>query len=502
MFGFIKKSVDKIYAPVEDDGPAAKTPVSENLEENLRFIKGKFGSSFDLLISKTFVGSNDAAFLICDGMCNSLFLSHSIIKPILAAENLPRRAGEQIEAIETRIITDMEKIKTETLEEVISALTAGFVVLLIDGTSKTGTFGVQGYQMRSIAEPSTEAQERGAREGFVENFKINATLVRRRLQTPQARIDMYKMGKASETRVCVCYMADRVEPEILREVKNRLKNADFDTIFESGYIQPYLDEEGFSLFSAVGVTERPDVFCAKLTEGRVGIIIDGTPFALIVPHLFIENFHSFDDYANRPYYAVFIRLLKIISFFLSILTPGVYVAVATFNQELLPKTLLFDIISSHAKTPFPIILEAVIIHVIFEIMREAGLRLPKSVGHAVSIVGGLVIGDAAVSAGLIAPPMLIVVALTAITSFVVPKLYEPMAILRFVFIFIGGIAGLYGIGAACVFLLFNMCRISPYGIPFMSPLSPFETAAMRDTLLRFGWKRLGRRKMKVQNLNG
>lgn len=502
MFDFLKKAIDKKYAPVNAANEAPEIPISCSLKENLSYLKSKFGGSFDLLIREVKIGGNDAAFIVCDGMCNNLFLSQSVIWPILNSEKISGTPEEQIEIIKTVVITDIEKIQTDNMSKVISALTSGFIVVMIDGSAKVATFGVQGYPMRSIDEPSTEVQERGAREGFVENFKMNASLVRRRLQTPDARIEMIQMGKASSTRVCICYMNDRVDKKILANVKKRLSEAEFDTVFESGYIQPYLDQKGLSFFSGVGVTERPDVFCSKLTEGRIGIFVDGTPFALIVPYLFIEHFHSFDDYANRPYYALFIRLLKIISFFLSVFTPGLYVAVATFSQELLPKTLLFDIISSHAKTPFPILLEAVIIHIIFEVMREAGLRLPKSIGHAASIVGGLVIGEAAVSAGLIAPPMLIVVALTAITSFVVPNLYEPMAVLRLIFIFVGGIMGLYGIGAVCILILFNMCRINPYGIPFMSPFSPFETAAIRDTILRLGWKQLSKRKMKIQDLNG
>lgn len=502
MFDFLKKAADLKYAPVGEFKNNDETTISSSLKANIDYLKMKFGKSFDLMIREVKIGKTDGAFIICDGMCNSLFLSQSVIWPILNSDKPKGTPDEKIDIIKTQVITDIEKIPAENMGQLISAITAGFIIFLLDGSSKPAVFGVQGYQMRSIDEPSTEAQERGSREGFVENFKINASLVRRRLQTPEAKIEIMKMGEASATKVLLCYMSDRVKPEILENVKKRLNSAEFDTVFESGYIQPFLDQKGASLFSGVGVTERPDVFCAKLTEGRVGVIVDGTPFALIVPFIFAEHFHSFDDYANRPYYAVFIRIIKMISFFLSVFTPGLYVAAATFSQELLPKTLLFDIISSHAKTPFPILIEAVIIHIIFEVMREAGLRLPKSVGHAVSIVGGLVIGEAAVSAGLIAPPMLIVVALTAITSFVVPNLYQPMSVLRFVFIFVGGILGIYGIVAACILIIFNMCRINPYGVPFMSPFSPFETAALRDTVFRLGWKDLSRRQMEIQDLKG
>ena len=214
-----------------------------------------------------------------------------------------------------------------------------------------------------------------------------------------------------------------------------------DVLLESGYIQPFLDSGPVSIFSGVGYTERPDTLCAKVAEGRIGILVDGTPYALVVPYLFNEHFQSFDDYADRPYFATFTRWLKYISFFIATLLPGLFVAIGTYHLELFPTPMLYNLAVAESSQPFSLMVEALVIHFIYELMREAGLRLPKPIGHVVGIIGGLVIGDAAVKAGIISSPMIMVVALTAISSFVIPQLYEPMTILRFLFIVVGNSGG-------------------------------------------------------------
>lgn len=498
---FIRKAIIKTYSPARK--PESEVmPVSPSLCENTDYIKASFGKSFDLMIRDVIIGGNKACFALCDGMCDMMFISEGVIKPILFAKDLPGDAQQQMDYIQSSLVTDVELNEVYSLNKVIEKLTAGFVIVFIEGAQKAVALGVQGFKSRGIDEPSLETQERGSRESLTENFKTNVGMLRRRLKTPDAQFEMLCLGNSSNTNVYLCYMNGRVDEAILSQVKKRLKNIELDTVLESGYLQPFLDYDGLSFFSGVGVTERPDTLCAKIAEGRIGIIVDGTPFALIVPYLFIENFHTIDDYANRPYYTTFMRLLKLIAFVISVFLPGIYVAVTKFHQEMLPTSVLYDMLSAHAKTPFPIMFEALIIHFIYEIMREAGLRLPKSVGHAVSIVGGLVIGEAAVSAGLIAPPMLILVALTALSSFVIPQLYQPISLLRLIFIIVGGAMGLFGIMICAGLLTVNMCAISPYGIPYLSPLTPFELAAVRDTFYRSGWKKLGKRNMKIQNLKG
>ncbi len=231
-------------------------------------------------------------------------------------------------------------------------------------------------------------------------------------------------------------------------------------------------------------------------------MVEGTPFTLYTPYLFTDNFSSLDDYDNPPFYSSFIRGLKYLSFIISALLPAFYVAVGSFHQEMIPTTLLYIVATSEEATPFPLVLEAIIIHILYEIMREAGLRLPKTIGHAVSIIGAIVIGEAMVSAGIIGEPMLVVVALTAISSYVVYPLYESVAILRIVFIIIVGFTGIYGLMLGVGVLLVNICAINPFGVPYSAPLSPLTKESIGDTLFRQGWKRLAERRVRIYNLEG
>ena len=281
-----------------------------------------------------------------------------------------------------------------------------------------------------------------------------------------------------------------------------LKKVKLRQVLNSGYLQYFLEPKGFHLFPNVGQTERPDTLCAKLDEGRIGVLVDGNPFVLIVPYLFSENFQTMDDYCSKPYYATLMRLIKYLAFGLAVLLPGLYVAIGTFHQELVPHALLFSIVAAEETTPFSLMVEALVIHFLYEIMREAGLRLPKAIGHAVSIVGALVIGDVAVSAGLIGTPMVLVVALTAISSFVVPNLHQPVSLLRFLLIVIGGTSGLYGISLAIAAVAVNAASMQNGGVPYLSPISPLNATSLGDTFVRKNTKWLSRHHITINHLYG
>lgn len=329
------------------------------------------------------------------------------------------------------------------------------------------------------------------------------TLVRRRIANPNLKFEMMQLGSTTRTYVSICYMNDRVEKDILDQVKQRLQNCDIKSVTTSGCISPYLEEEGdLSLFSSVGLSERPDSVCGKIVEGRIAILVDGSPTVLIIPYLFVEYFHNIDDYAMKPYFATLNRIFKFISFFVSILLPGLYVGFATFNPELIPSELLNKISLAIGSTPFSLMMETLIIHFIYEIMRESGLRLPQNLGHAVSIVGGLVVGDAAINAGLIGAPTVMVVALTAISTFVIPNLYEPISMLRILFIIAGGTLGIWGIMVLFSVILVNLCSKSNFGIPFTAPISPFSLFGMRDSIFITSWKSLSKNRNRIQNMPG
>lgn len=482
------------------DKPKEKAAVDSDLQKNVSYFKQQLGDAFDVKYRSFTADGVEFSFIMLDGMCDNLLITEQIMLPVIGSSFGDVKGDAAVYKAADAVSASIDKAILNDLDKAISELLSGSLIMMCSGARFAAAFGVQSFPKRNPEEPNTESQERGSREGFVESFKDNMALVRRRVRTPVLKSKVLEVGTTSKTRVCVCYMSDRVNMQTLERVTDRIKNAELDTVLGSGYLQPFLEDRIPSLFTSVGTTERPDVFTAKLAEGKIGIIVDGTPDALIVPYLFLEHFHSLDDYLKRPYYASFIRALKMISFFFSVFLPGAYVAVCTFHQEVIPETMIFSIAVQESKTPLPIMAEALLIHLIYEIVREAGLRMPKSVGHAVSIVGALVIGDAAVTAGIIAAPMLIVVGLTAVSTFVVSSLYEPVAILRFAFIIIGGLAGFYGIMLGFAVVLVNMSALGPYGVPFTSPFSPTKPGAWRDMLLRENWRKMGRRRMQIDKL--
>lgn len=480
----------------------ARVRLNRDLMENMVKVRALSQNSTDLLERQIEVSGVPVAILMCEGMVNLQLFTQILVRPLteLSLENADGEAVARWVSRETVLSGDQKEFFT--YDELFSFLMAGFVVLLIDGVDRGIACGMQGYSFRSVSEPSTEMNITGSREGFVEPIRVNQTMIRRRLRSPSLKIEMYPIGEKSRTDICLVYLTDTADPRMVEEVKRRLGKLSSDILLSQGYLRPYLEGQPLSPFSSVGTTERPDTLCAKINEGRIGILVDGTPFALVVPYLFEEHFQSMDDYSYRPYYGSFIRLLKYFAFLLSIFLPGGYVAITSFSPEMLPDSLLFNIAASEQQTPFSMMTEALVIHLIYEIMREAGLRLPRPVGHAVSIIGALVIGDAAVKAGIIGSSMVMVVALTALSSFVVPSLYEPAAILKFVFILVGGTWGLFGISVGFVLLLTNLCALESLGVPVMAPLSPCAPADLRDGLWRTGWKKLGSFRLRIQDLPG
>ncbi len=459
-----------------------------NAKIDCQSIRDIFGDSFDLVVRELDFAGKTAFVFILDGMCDEIKITESIIKPL--TEQKRSLKDSPFEEIRKTLFKGTNMRETPSPEKAAEDIISGNLVLIVHG-EKTGlTFPFQGFPKSAINEPQSEQNERGSQEGFSDNFKDNATLLRRRIRSPKLVIKQITLGNISNTPVLVCYISDKVTDELLGAVTKRLEKIDLEAILGSGYLRPFLDNRRPSFFTDTGITERPDTFSSMLLEGRVGIICDGTPFALIVPYLFIDYFHAVDDYLSSTYYALFMRSLRIICFIIAAVLPGAFVAISLFHPEIMPADIMYGISAATGKTPFPIMVEALTIHFIYEIVREAGLRMPRSVGHAVSIVGALVIGDAAVTAGLIAAPMLIVVALTAISSSVISKLHEPVAILRFGFIVIGGFTGLYGIMLGLGIMIVDICSVSPYGIPFSAPVSPFVKRAQRDALIRRSWTRI------------
>lgn len=469
--------------------------------DNGEIIKKVFLNCFDILVKEGTCGDRRVVFSNCDGLTNSERIIEGVVKPILHFnKELPKK--NTIDFISKEIICSTE-VKTEkSLDKAIENILRGCLIVFVDGLEECIVIGMQNIPSRAIMEPNFEVQENGSREGFVEVLKTNLTLVRKRLVTTNFKVETMKIGVSTKTNVAICYMEGKVNKSVLDEVKSRLQSVELDTVLGESYLRKSLDTKRKTMFTMVGKTERPDTLCAKVNEGKIAILIDGTPYALIVPRLFVENFQTLDDYLNRPYYATFMRSIRMLSFIISIFLPGTFVAIGLFHQELLPEKMLYNIVVMESNTLFSLTVEALIIHFIYEIVREAGLRVPKSIGHAVSIVGALVIGDAAVTAGLIDAPMLIVVAMTAITSLVETDLYHVIALLRIAFIIIGGTSGFFGIMVGVAVIIINLSSINDYGVFYLSPLAPFNKSLFRDTLTRASMTKLGKNIFDINNLRG
>ena len=366
-----------------------------------------------------------------------------------------------------------ESTPVQTMEDLIKRLTAGMAVLLLDGCAEGIAFSVQSLKFRSVEEPSGEGNLRGSREGFTDLLRVNLSLLRRLIRTDALVQEVAQADCAMKTEYALCYCKGKADPAAVARVRRILKQAKPELLLDSSYFVPWLFPAKARLFAPVGYTERPAVAAAKLCEGKIVLLVNGSPSALVLPSLFGENFDCLDDYATTAVFSSFLRVLKYGAFYLSIFLPGVFVCLAVYLPELLPPELLFKIEAAEKATPLPLFAEMVLIIIILEIIREAGLRMPQTLGHSVSLVAALIVGDAAIAAGLMSTPVLLTAGLTSVAVFVTPSLYEPATLLRLLVVLAVGLAGPVGLVGAGLFVLFALTGVSALGVPYLSeqPLS-------------------------------
>ncbi|MBO5318779.1 MAG: spore germination protein [Ruminococcus sp.] len=468
-----------------------------DLKQNIEKIRELSGNSSDILVNEFYAGGIHCALLCCEGMLSVSIITELVFEPIT---HIPQKKDVRtlFQHIQDNLLLSTDRPTAQEYKTLFRLLHSGFAVLLGDGMDIALAFGVQGYFSRGIQEPSGEGNIMGAHEGFTENVRTNMSQIRRRMKTPQLVMELFVKGEKSRTDMCLCYMKDRVPAELMKKIRSSLDDIELESILSTGYIQPFVESDRFELFSSTGTTERPDVLCSKLIEGRVAILIDGVPFAIVIPKLFCESFQTLDDYSFKPYYSTFIRWIKYGAFVISILLPAVYAAIVMYHPELLNSTLLMLLVESEKKAPLSIVTEVMGVLLMYEVIREAGIRLPKPVGGAVSIVSGLIIGDAAVNSGLISTPLLTITALAVISGFVVPELNAPTTVLRFVFLAAAGLFGLFGISLLACAVLVNICATEDYGFPYTAPLSPFTGKGLGDTAVRSGIKKMQNRGFTVE----
>ena len=473
------------------------TPLSPSLEENISRLKEITGESSDLLLNRFVCGGTDCLLICCEGMVSTQTAAELIFTPLASIPPQPDAAA-LMSHIRNCMLLSTDRPEVRDFDTLFRLVYSGFMVLLAEGTSLGLGFGVQGYPTRSIGEPSGEGCLMGSHEGFVETVRSNMSLLRRRLKSPQLVMELMTKGKKSRTDICLCYMKDRVPEKLISDIKSSLDDMKLETILSTGYVRPFLEKPGFRLFNATGTTERPDVLCSRLIEGRAALLIDGVPFAVIVPKLFCESFQTLDDYAFKPVYAVFLRWIKYIAFIIAVLLPAFYVAVVMYHPELLNSTLLMLLVEAEREAPLSIVTESLLVLLMYETIREAGIRLPKSVGGAVSVISGLIIGDAAVKSGLVSTPLLTMTALSVLGGLVLPELDPQITLLRLAFLISGAILGLFGIGLLACAVLINICSTETYGFPYTAPLSPFKPSGMGDTAVRIGMRQMQSRDFTVE----
>jgi spore germination protein KA len=473
------------------------TELSRDLAANLRVVKAALGESMDVIIREFTLGPTPAALVCIDGLLDKPSVQENVLRAIMVDTHLIDAAGagarKLIPLVKERILSVGEVKEVQGIGPLIDGVLDAHAAILFDRNDTGLLLNLPGFKMRSIEEPKTEPVVRGPREGFVEPLRVNLALLRRKVKTPDLRLQHHRVGRVTRTDVCVAYIEGLADPEVVAEVKRRLNRIDIDGILESGYIEQLIEDAPRSLFPTVGNTEKPDRLAAQLLEGRVGILTDGTPTTLTVPYLFIETLQSSEDYYMRHIPSSFFRILRTFAVFLTMFLPALYVATSSFNPEMLPTSLLVTMAASREGIPLPAVGEILVLGVFYEVLREAGLRLPRPVGEAMSIAGAIVIGQAAVQAGLVSTPAIIVTALTGIASFVNPSQSDAWILVRLFVVSLTAVAGFFGFFTGLMLILAHLVSLRSFGVPYLAPLAPMKTEGLKDTFIRASWRDMVRR---------
>ena len=434
------------------------------------------------------------ALLYADGMVNKQLLGDLVARPLssltLGSEN--KNEGGRYALNKEKAVEIIEKAalfpelkQVEKTEDIQKEILDGNTLLLVDGLSVGFIVGAKFLPVRSITEPPTDVNVRGPREGFIEDIKTNMALVRKRLKTPQLQFETMRIGKRSDTMIALCYLDGTSNLEVKEEIKDRLKGVEIDCIPDSSYLSALLSPRKHSIFHTLGKTEKPDIFAAKICEGRVGILVDGSPIALTAPFLLAEDLQSSEDYFVSPFIASIFRFLRTLALIVSILLPAFYVSAQLFKMQLLPLGLMLTIASGTQDLPLSPGLEMFVVLFLLEALKEASIRMPKYVGMSLSIVGALVLGETAVSAGFLSTPAIIIVAFSGICLYTVPNLVETGSILRWVFLLIAGSIGPFGVVLFIAFVLYYLLSSDAFGTPILAPFSPLIVHDLRDSVVKY-----------------
>lgn len=459
------------------------------LSENLRVLQQIFSNSSDIQFrSVTVPGQARLLLVYVDGLINENLLDQVVLQPMMF-EGLPggsEKAGSLGTFLEERLVAVAQVKPVQKIGDLVEGILKGDIAMLIDGEHRALLAGLKGFEKRAIEEPSAELSVRGPRDGFTESLRTNTSLIRRRIRSEKLKMESLTLGEYSKTDIVIAYLEGVVSNSVLEEVRKRIHRIQIDGVLESGYIEEFIEDVPWSPFPQIQNTERPDVVCSGLLEGKIGIFVDNTPFVLIAPMSLWSGLQAVEDYYERSVYTTFIRFIRFALLNISLLFPSLFVSLTTFHQQLVPTNLLISVAAAREGVPFPTVVETLLMEVMFEGLREAGIRLPKPVGSAVSIVGALVIGQAAVQAGIVSASVVIIVATTGIASFAIPRynLGTAFRMLRFPMLILAGVLGLYGVIAGIFLIVIHLLGLRSFGIPYMAPISPQFPENMKDVWVR------------------
>lgn len=479
------------------DNPGEKAQekkLSKKLKENLQLIEDIIGLSDDVVIRKFTLGNKlgiKAALIFIDGLIDKQVINESILKPLLieefsAEDTKVLAVNDIVNFIKENTMTINELQVVDNLEEAVQGPLNGDSILMIDGYQQVFILNSKGWKTREISEPQTESIIRGPRDGFVETLRINTALIRRRLKHPALRIKSMNVGKYSKTDVAICYIEGLTNKHLVEEVKERINNIDIDNVLESGFIEQLIEDNHISPFPQILSTERPDRVVANMLEGRIAIVTDGTPFVLVAPVTFSVFLQSPEDYYDRFIIGSFLRVLRFVAIVIALILPSLYISVIAFHPEMIPTQLALAFAGGRAAVPFPSYMEAFMMTGLMELLREASIRLPNPIGPTIGIVGALIIGEAAVSASVVSPFMVIIVATTTIASFAIPDYSAAIALrlVKFPLMILSTIFGLYGLVLGLIALSVHLVSLKSFGIPYMTPMAPSRINDLKDALLR------------------
>jgi spore germination protein KA len=466
-------------------------PFQRRLSDNTAALDAVLGQSVDMQKRDFLLCGNPKWPGVCyfvDGLVDSAVIDSVLRALVLFGNELDKEARElsSADAIRTGLLYNASAKNCDNIEDGVIGVLSGDTLVVFDGLDQALLVCSRGWIDRGVEEPSSENNVRGPRDGFSETIRTNTAHIRRRIRDPQLRIDSMQIGTRTRTDINIAYIQSLAKDTLVAEVKRRLERIRIDAILESGYIEELIEDSPLSPFNTVQSTERPDKVASALLEGRVAILVDNTPVVLIVPTFFWQFLQAPDDYYNRYWIGTFFRIVRYFGFLISLILPSIYVMLVSFHHEMIPTSLALTIASGREVVPFPVLLEALIMELAFELMREAGLRMPRQIGQAVSIVGSLIIGQAAVQAGLVSPFMVIVVAITGISSFAIPTYSSSLSlrIFRFPLLIASGVFGLLGFATAFFAILLHALSVRSFGEAYLAPASPFRPSDQRDMLLR------------------